>query len=220
MGILVLPTLIVAILAAGTSIARADAPAAQQRRAPQIGTGRVIGASAEPPRTATDGAPASCPFHFASDMPVATFCVYRGIALGGNGEVCASDVVALWGSLSSPEAESAERAASAAGREVYLAFVADPDLVVRAVADRRRGDRADLIGYTLGSEAAPQPLTGRMALRTPPGTADTLTVDLLEPHPFRPGGCVFASYSGTFLGMIRRPSTQATSIAPFEPPRP
>lgn len=220
MGIPVLQRLVVVILAAGTSFARADAPAAPQPPAGQVGTARVTGASADSPGSPADGAPASCPFHFASDMPVATFCVYRGIALGGNGEVCASDVVALWSSLSSPEAESAERAASAAGREVYLAFVADPDLVVRAVADRRRGDRADLIGYTLGSEAAPQPLTGRMALRAPPGTADILTVDLLEPHPFRPGGCVFASYSGTFLGVIRRPSTQATSIAPFEPPRP
>jgi hypothetical protein len=154
-------------------------------------------------------------------MPAATFCVYRGVALGASGEVCATDVVAIWSAFAS-QAAGVERAkqVSAAPREVYLAFVAHPETVLRAIVDSRRGDRAQMVGYTLGNETASRPLEGQMTLRTVRlGSADVLSMDLHEPRTFRPGSCAFASYSGTFLGMIQRPSQTTTSRDSFVVPR-
>ena len=175
---------------------------------------------AQPQSDRADTAPASCPYHFGSDMPAATFCVYRGVAFGGGGEVCATDVVVIWSSLASPAAVSVERAEKASGssREVYLAFVADPELVLRAVADSRDSDRAEMVQYMVGSDEAPQPLAGKMTLRAvrpgSSGTADVLSMELREPRRLRPGSCAFASYSGAFLGMMRPPSETKTSVDP------
>jgi hypothetical protein len=155
-------------------------------------------------------------------MPAATFCVYRGVAFGGDGEVCATDVVVIWSSLASQATVSGKHAekASASNREVYLGFVADPELVVRAIVDPRQGDRANMVGYTLGTAEAPQPLAGQMALRAVRlGSADVLSIDLREPRRFHPGSCAFASYSGTFLGVIRPPSETMTSVDPFVVPQ-
>lgn len=167
--------------------------------------------------------PENCPYHFGSDMPAATFCVYRGVAFGGAGEVCATDVVVIWSSLASqaPVSDGSAEKASASNREVYLGFVADPELVVRAIVDSRQGDRAEMVGYTLGSEEAPQPLAGQMTLRPVRlGSAAVLSMDLREPRRFHPGSCAFASYSGTFLGMIRPPpSATTTSVDAFIAPR-
>jgi hypothetical protein len=154
-------------------------------------------------------------------MPAATFCVYRGAAFDGGGEVCATDVVVIWSSFDLQAAVSIERATKASGsnREVYLAFVAAPELVLRAIVDSRRGDGAEVVDYTLGDGNAAQPLAGSMALRAMRvGSADVLTIDLREPQRAEPGGCVFASYSGTFLGMIRPPS-ETTSVGSFVEPR-
>ena len=164
----------------------------------------------------------SCPYHFDSDMPAATFCVYRGVAWGDTGEVCATDVVVIWSSFVSQAPVRGGRAeqATAANREVYLGFVADPELVVRAIVDPRQGDRAEMVGYTLGSERAPQPLAGQMTLRALRlGSADVLSMAWREPRPFHPGSCAFASYSGTFLGMIQPPRETTTSFDPFIVPR-
>src|ERR1700752_3200462 len=64
--------------------------------------------------------PQSCPYNFGSDMPAATFCVYRGVTFGGGGEVCSTDVVVIWSSLASRAAVSVESAEKASGsnREV------------------------------------------------------------------------------------------------------
>jgi hypothetical protein len=78
-------------------------------------------------------------------MPAATFCVYGGVAFGDGGEVCATDVLVIWSSLVS------QATASGSNSEVYLGFVADPELVVRAIVDSRQGDRAEIVGYTLGA---------------------------------------------------------------------
>src|SRR5512135_1922978 len=125
--------LVLAALAITTSSARAAVLAEERApaRLPRLG-GVVTAALAEPQSDRADTAPASCPYHFGSDMPAATFCVYRGVAFGGAGEVCATDVVVIWSSLASPAAVSVERAEKASGsnREVYLAFVADPELVL------------------------------------------------------------------------------------------
>ena len=208
--------LVLAALAIVTSSAQAAVLAAERTPARLARLGGVVAAAlAEPQSDGADTAPASCPYQFGSDMPAATFCVYRGVAFGGSGEVCATDVVVIWSSLASQAPVSVARAeeASASNREVYLGFVADPELVVRAIVDPQQGDRAEMVGYTLGSEEAPQPLAGQMTLRAVrPGSADVLSMDLREPRRFHPGSCAFASYSGTFLGMIRPSSETTTSV--------
>ncbi len=57
---------------------------------------------ASPVRRPGGVALASCPYQFGTEMPSATFCVYRGIALGSRGEVCATDVVVIWSSFGPP----------------------------------------------------------------------------------------------------------------------
>jgi hypothetical protein len=184
--------------------------------------GEVAFTERAPQTDPADVTPKGCPYHFDSDMPKATFCVYRGVALDGRGGVCATDVVVLWRSFASPAAVGVERAkkASALHREVYLAFVAHPELVLRAIVDSRRGDRAEMVGYTLGSEGASQPLGGQMTLRAVrPGSANVFSMDFHEPRSLQPGSCAFASYSGTFLGMIQPPRETTTSFDPFIVPR-
>jgi hypothetical protein len=215
------------LLVAALAITTSSAPAAvfaEERVPGQLASlgGVVTAVSAEPQRDRTDTAPASCPYQFGSDMPADTFCVYRGVAWGGAGEVCATDVVVIWSSLASEPAASVAHAQkdSASNREVYLGFVSDPELVVRAIVDSRQGDRAKMVGYTLGGDEAPQPLAGQMTLRAVrPGSADVLSMDLREPRRFHPGSCALVSYSGTFLGMIRPPSETTTSVDPFVVPR-
>jgi hypothetical protein len=216
------PLRVLALLAIAVGCAPAAALAEQpsSARLPEL-RGAAFTEPAPQPGSA-HAPPESCPYHFDSDMPAATFCVYRGIAWGGAGEVCATDVVVIWSSLASQASVSrglAEKA-SASNREVYLGFVADPELVVRAIVDFRQGDRAEMVGYTLGSEETPQPLAGQMTLRALRlGSAEVLSMDLREPRRFHPGSCAFASYSGTFLGMIRPPSETTTSVYPFIVPR-
>ena len=207
----------IAILAIAVGWASAAALAAQPSSAKLSELDGM--ASAEAPQTGPPHATAeSCPYHFDSDMPADTFCVYRGVAWSSAGEVCATEVVVIWSSVASqaPVSGGPTEEASASSTEVFLGFVADPELVVRAIADPRQGDRAETVEYTLGSEEAPQPLAGQITLRTVHlGSADVLSIDLREPRPFHPGSCTFASYSGTFLGMIRPPSETMTSIDPF-----
>jgi hypothetical protein len=214
---------VLAMLAITVGAPQAAVLAEQPSSARLPGLGRVVVATfAEPaPQTGRARAvPKRCPYHFGSDMPAATFCVYRGVAWGGAGEVCATDVVVIWSSLASqaPVSGGPAEKALASNREVYLGFVADPELVVRAIVDPRQGDRAEMVGYTLGSEEAPQPLAGQMTLRAV-GSADLLSLDLRKPRRFHPGSCAFASYSGTFLGMLRPPSETTTSVDPFIVPR-
>jgi len=207
-----------------------EAVLAEDRSAVRLpGVGGVVVAAevtdSEPQTDRARVAPARCPYHFGSDMPSATFCVYRGVAYGSDGEVCAAGVVVIWSS-STPSGVSVEPAEGASGsnREVHLGFVADPALVLRAIVDASQGDRAELVGYTMGSEDAPQQLAGRMTLsRVRSGTnaaVDVLSVELRGPRRFRPAGCAFASYSGMFLGVIHPPSETdtyvETSVAPAQ----
>ena len=212
---------VLAMLAIAVGCAPAAVLAGQPSSAqlPELG-GVVAAAFTEPaPQTGPGHAtPESCPYRFGSDMPAATFCVYRGVAFGGAGEVCATDVVVIWSSVASqaPVSRGPAEKASASNKEVYLGFVADPELVLRAIVDSRDSDRADMVEYMMGSDEAPQPLAGKMILRAVRlGSADVLSVDLREPRRFHPGSCAFASYSGTFLGMIRPPSETTTSVDPF-----
>lgn len=161
----------------------------------------------------------NCPYHFGNEMPPATFCVYQGVALDGADAVCATDVVAIWSRFGS-QAEVGVAAEKASGptREVYLGFVTDPDLVLRAIVDSRQGDHAEIDSYSVGRHAA-QPLAGAMTLRTvrvgSSGTAEVLDVQLRAPRRFRPGGCAFASYSGTFVGVAgpRHPAESASEAS-------
>lgn len=176
----------------------------------------------EPRTDRTRVAPASCPYHFGNDMPPATFCVYQGVAFGSGGEECAAGVVVMWSSSTQSRVSvgPAEKA-SGSNREVYLGFVADPALVLRAIVDAPQSDRAKLVGYTVGGEDAPRPMAGRMSLRPVrlgAHTVDVLSVELRGPRRFRPGGCAFASYSGMFLGVIQPPSWTETHVEPFIAP--
>ena len=185
-----------------------------------------VGATAlAPPETdRAHAAAASCPYQFDSEMPSETFCVYRGNAFGSSGEVCANDAVVIWTSFGSPLQVSAGLAEEEPGsnRVVYLAFVADPELVLQAIVDARRGDRAEVVAYTVGNDETSQPLAGQTTLRAvrlgSSGTADVLSMELREPRRVLHGGCAFASYSGTFIGVLRAPSEAETyadtAIAP------
>jgi hypothetical protein len=51
------------------------------------------------------------------------------------------------------------------------------------------------------------------------GAVDVLSRNVREPRRFHPGSCAFASYSGTFLGMLRFDSETTTSVDPFIVPR-
>jgi len=153
------------------------------------------------------GVVVSCPYEFGSDMPSATFCVYRGVASGRGGEVCATDSVVIWSSVGSHSRVNAER-------EVYLGFVTDPGLVLRAVVDSRHPHRAEIVGYTSARNEIPQPLAGKTTLRTvtlgSSAAADTLSINVRESLQVHPGGCGLASYSGTFVGVIARPIETGT----------
>ena len=167
-----------------------------------------------------DTAPARCPYRFDSTMPAATFCVYRGVAFGRRGEVCAPDAVVIWSSFdaNAPDRVGAVEPESGSTRVIYLAFVADPEFVLRASVGQ--SDRADVVGYTAGRDQASQPLAGQMTLRTL-SSGSTASVDVLnivlredwrEPRRLHSGNCVFASYSGTFLGVIRPPGESEAAI--------
>jgi hypothetical protein len=217
--------LVLAVLAITTISAPAAVLAEERAPAGQARLGGVAAAAlAEPRDDRADTTAESCPYDFGSEMPAATFCVYLGVALGAGGEVCATDVVVIWSSFASQAVASVEDAEqeSNSKREVHLGFVADPELVLRAIVDSRQNDRAEMVGYTLGSEDALQQLAGQMTLRAvrlgSSGTADVLDMELREPRRFSPGSCAFASYSGTFLGVIGPPSETRTyadtSLAP------
>jgi hypothetical protein len=152
-------------------------------------------------------AAARCPYQFGSDMPSATFCVYRGVALGRGGEVCATDIVVIWSSVGSQSRVHVER-------EIYLGFVTDPGLVLRAVVDSQHRHRATMVEYTLPKNETPQPLAGETTLRTvvrgSSGTADMLSMNVRDSPQVRLGGCALTSYSGTFVGVIGPPSETGT----------
>jgi hypothetical protein len=218
---------VLALLAITVSSAQAAALAEERSpaRLPVLGS-IVAAALAQPPTDHADTAPASCPYHFGSNMPPDTFCVYRGVAFGSGGEVCATDAVVIWSSFGSQPRVRVGPAEKAPGmdREVYLGIVADPELVLRAIVDSRQGDRAEVVGYTVGSEEAPQPLAGTTTLqvvrRGSSATAEVLRMELREPRRFRPGSCAFASCSGAFLGVVRSPSETTRYIDTLLAPKP
>lgn len=185
--------------------------------------GGVVRVASEEGRSDDDrAAPVSCPYGFGSDMPAATFCVYEGIALDGDGEVCATDVVVIWSSLASQAPGNGGRGEPALEpkKDVYLGFVDDPELVVRAIVDPRQSGQAEMVEYRIDSEEAPRPLAGQLTLRAVRlGSTEVLTMDLRDPGRLRGRGCGFASYSGTFLGMLQPPGDTATAVDPFSVPR-
>src|SRR5579862_178913 len=143
-----LPVLVVWVITASyapVAVLAADRPPTRLATAGGVGTT----ARAEPQ---ADAAPVRCPYRFDSDMPAATFCVYRGVAFGSRGEVCAPDAVVIWSSfdMHAPRTVGPAQPESGSTREVYLAFVANPELVLRASVDSGQSDRAEVIGYTAG----------------------------------------------------------------------
>jgi len=213
----------VTIVGCAPAAVLAEQPSSAQR--PELGG--VVAApftEAAPHTDPVYATPESCPYRFDSDMPAATFCVYQGVARDGAGEVCVTNVVVIWSSAASqaPVRGRPTEKSSASNREVYLGFLTDPELVVLAIVDPRQSDRAEMVGYTLGGEEAPQPVAGQMtlpALRL--GSADVLSMDLRGPRRLHLGSCALASYSGRFFGMIRprRPPSIPSSKYPGSDPR-
>ena len=159
----------------------------------------------------------SCPYQFDSDMPQSTFCVYKGVALDGDGEVCATDIVIMWSTWPLPVGGAPTDKAPGSPRQLYLAFVADPEPVMRAIVDPLQRNRAELVEYSSAIDELPQPLAGALTLRAAhPGSV--LNMDLREPRRFSPGGCAFASYAGVFLAVMRPPN--GTSISAGSPASP
>lgn len=154
-------------------------------------------------------ATASCPYNFGRAMPPATFCVYNGVALGADGEICADNVLVIWSSYALHALQRPEDTRGSAATEVYLGFVAEPELVLRAVVDPERSERAVMAGYTLGEGRPAVPLAGETRLRAAggsgPSDAGILTITLQEPRELRSRGCAFAAYAGSFVGMVRLP---------------
>ncbi len=100
MGITVIRALLLAALAIATTCAPAAVVATERAPAPVARLGGVVAAALSGSQgVRPESAVASCPYHFDSDMPAATFCVYEGVAFDGGGEVCATDVVVIWSSL-------------------------------------------------------------------------------------------------------------------------
>jgi hypothetical protein len=180
-----------------------------------------VGHGAERPTGRANSAPLNCPYNFANEMPPGTFCVYQGVALDGADEVCATDVAAVWSRFDSRVPVGVAQNASEA-REVYLGFATDPEFVLRAFVDARQGNRAQIDSISDGRPEATQPLAGEMTLRTvrlgSSGTADVLDVKLWGARRLGLGDCAFASYSGTFIGVIglQQPTDPVsdTSFAP------
>ncbi len=143
-----------------------------------------------------------CSYRFDSAMPPDTFCVYRGIARDSSGEACADDVVVLWSSYG---------AAGEASAEIYLGFIASPDLVLRATvkAQDDHQQRAQLLDYAVGGDESARPIHGEASLRAPPpqpgapATADVLSLALSGGIDLDPASrCRFTTYSGEFMAMI------------------
>jgi hypothetical protein len=165
---------------------------------PAPGSERGLARPAAPPL-------ASCPYDFRSDMPPGTFCVYRGVIIGGAGELCADDVVALWSSYAPTQLADARPGDPVPSRSVFIAFVGAADLVMRGVVEPGQGYRAHMVSYTLGEDEEPVPLVGETLLRSS-GAAGApsaiLTVDIKDPASTAAGACAFGSFHGTFLGLI------------------
>lgn len=204
-----MPMRVGVVLFAGWVIGARSAPAvdAISERAVLISARRsaLVDAPLQEPQ------PASCPYHFRSDMPAATFCMYRGVALGSDGAVCANDVVAIWSSFALEAVAREDGTKKTRGSEpgVHLAFVAEPEIVLRAIADSHQGDHAVMVGYTLGSNR-PQPLAGTITLQI--GAPSVLRLELATSGRSGVAGCALASYVGAYFGLLQ-PEAEAMVAA-------
>ena len=223
-----LVTLAALTISMGSTGAAAFAAEGSAARLPGSG-GAIVGAAVSESPSRTDrfhAEPPSCPYQLGGDIPPATFCVYQGIAFGSGGEVCATDAVVIWSSAGSESGLriGTSEQASVSNREVYVAFVADPELVLLAIVDAPQSNRAELVGYTIDGVDASQPLAGTVSLRparvAASGPGDVLSMELRVPRRFRPGSCSFASYVGRFLGVMRPPiETDTYAADSFVAPR-
>jgi len=87
--------------------------------------------------------------------------------------------------------------------EIYLGFVTDPGLVLRAVVNSEYGHRAEVVEYTLPRNATPHPLVGETTPHTvvleSSGTADMLSINV-RVTTIPPRGMRF----GILFGHVRR----------------
>jgi hypothetical protein len=158
------------------------------------------------PAGATFSAPDRCPFSFQPGMPQDVFCVYNGVAVGSDGQVCGDRVMVIWARLA-PEfdidggldAEATDRSA------VHFGFVTSPDLVMRARVDAGAENRATIIDFTFGPDQLRARLAGTAEIHLVPAGGDDVTevLSLRIGTPVPAGEtCAFTSYDGTFVGVM------------------
>jgi hypothetical protein len=85
-----LQVLVMLAIAVGCAPAAVLAEQPSSAHLPELGEALTAAFTEPAPQTRPAHAtPERCPYHFDSDMPEATFCVYQGVVFGGGGEVCA-----------------------------------------------------------------------------------------------------------------------------------
>jgi len=153
-----------------------------------------------------------CPYDFRSDMPLGVFCVYRGTASAADGEICADDLVVIW-SAHAPRDTSDIRDRSGSTRHVYLGFVGEPVLVLRAVATQRT--LARFVEYSLESKQRALRLTGFTTLDPEKqGLFAAMTFTLPSRHEFSrdADACTVAEYNGIFVDVLEEPGPKSRHL--------
>lgn len=146
--------------------------------------------TATPSRTPT---PASCPFTFDDDtLSQSILCDFIGPF--SSDPTCPNDLEALFTSDGSAT--------------VGVAIGTAPD-VVMFVGEKVSSTLANLTGYTVGQDAAPTPLSGKIELRQ----GGRILVIAPDSSPFALGldqqTCDFDQYVGTFIGVLGGQSSPA-----------
>lgn len=139
-----------------------------------------------------------CPYDFASNMPAATFCVYRGVARDADGAVCAENVMMIWSTFDGTVRDSTTSARSGT-RELYVGLVADPEIVLRGTVAPQAPNMAQLAGVDAPKSAAP---IGQLQIRAVSEKSDVVSMELRSSETLSREHCDLASYSGTFIGLL------------------
>ena len=139
--------------------------------------------SLSPTATATLG---HCPYTFTDDtLSLGASCGYAG-AFSMN-SACSTDLSALV--LSDP----------ASGNLVAVSIGSDPIITFGGVASS--ATQAAIVGYFVGSDLTPQPLTGVMQL-SDDGNTLIIAPDTVPPFSIGATDCSFERYVGSFTGVI------------------
>jgi hypothetical protein len=129
--------------------------------------------------------------------------VYDGVALGPDGQVCADPMLVLWSQLA-PQHGPYRHRREASDSDVYFGFVTSVDIVVRAGIVLGAEHRVRILDYTFGPDGLPLVLQGFAETHIAGGPHGIETLSMRVTPPLDAGGaCGFASFDGTFLGVLR-----------------